>query len=161
MSNPNQWYNRWNGNSRTAKFLKFHTSQILLQSLGKIFNFNFFSRIPDSNDSAVKVGQMLKVIYHSYFFMDSFTVQVGLIFLQNWVIQKNSTKVLITVNYRWHSFISIITVFVRLWWMDELRTCIYFFDECKPLFQAIIFLPHVVFYSLTVSIPNLSVISHY
>jgi hypothetical protein len=114
MSNPNQWYNRWNGNSRTAKFLKFHTSQILLQSLGKSFNFNFFSRIPDSNDSAVKIGQMLKVIYHSYFFMDSFTVQVHLHFFTELSHSKNSKKVSITVNYRWHLFISIITVFVCL-----------------------------------------------
>ena len=92
MSDPNERYLRWNGNSRTAKFLKFHTSQILLQSLGKIFNFNFLSRIPDSNDSAVKIGQMLKVIYHSYFFMDSFTVQVGLIFFTDLSHSKKTVK---------------------------------------------------------------------
>jgi len=37
MSDPNEWYLRRNGNSRTAKIPKTCISPILLPSLGKIF----------------------------------------------------------------------------------------------------------------------------
>jgi hypothetical protein len=37
MSDPNKWHDRWNSNSRTVKITFFHTSLIILPSLGKLF----------------------------------------------------------------------------------------------------------------------------
>jgi hypothetical protein len=45
MSDPNKWYNRWNGNSRTVKITFFRTGLIILLSLGKLFCLIYFTKV--------------------------------------------------------------------------------------------------------------------
>ncbi len=51
MTDPNKWYNRRKGNSRTFKITFFHTGLIILPSLGKLFCLIYYvecSRMFDS-----------------------------------------------------------------------------------------------------------------
>jgi hypothetical protein len=54
MSEPNEWYLRRNGNSRTTKIPKICTGLILLLSLGKIFRAIFLPHFPNENHCKVK-----------------------------------------------------------------------------------------------------------
>ena len=65
MSDPNKWYDRQNGNSRTVKITFFRTSLIILPSLGKLFVQFFFT---DENDGKVKKQADIDSNYCFYLF---------------------------------------------------------------------------------------------